>query len=163
MTLRREAGGTETVRVGEGGEWRRESVTAFGKFCDAVGVALPEGFDIEVEQVQTAIDHPGVFRVFSPGDACPDNHRLTDAGYVRFFDFEFAGFTHALLAAAYFHLPFPTCWCVNRLPDAMVRQMETTYRKEFGAVCPDVLDDAVFYPALLAACAYWTITTLTWG
>jgi hypothetical protein len=30
-------------------------------------------------------------------------------------------FDHALLDAAYGRVPFPTCWCVNRLPDAVAR------------------------------------------
>jgi len=129
-----------------------------------MGVSLPSGFDAEVEQVRQAMDEPGPFLAFSPGDTCPDNHRLTDTGYVRFFDFEFAGFSHALLTTAYFYLPFPTCWCVNRLPEAIVREMEAIYRKELSAGCEPAAEDGIFYPALLSAWAYWTVSTVvSWG
>lgn len=163
MSMRRECGGTEKGRAGEGKRWRTETVATFRTLCTTVEVTLPEGFESEADLVEKTIDNPGAFWAFSPGDACPDNHRLTESRYVRFFDFEFAGFTHAFLAAAYFYLPFPTCWCVNRLPGEMVLKMERAYREELATGCPEALDDAIFYPALLSACAFWTITTLTWG
>jgi hypothetical protein len=162
MALRQEIGGKEREREREGVRWLRENVEPFRAFCDAMEVSLPAGFDEEVEWVQQAIVDPGPFLAFSPGDTCPDNHRLTDTGYVRFFDFEFAGFNHALLTAAYFYLPFPTCWCVNRLPEEIVQEMEIVYRKELSAGCAPAAEDGIFYPALLSACAFWTIATVSW-
>jgi hypothetical protein len=163
MSLRREIGGKELDREREGVRWLRENVEPFRALCAAVEISLPAGFDTEVEQVRREMDEPGPFLAFTPGDTCPDNHRLTESGYVRFFDFEFAGFAHALLTAAYFYLPFPTCWCVNRLPQEIVQEMETIYRKELSAGCTEAAADDIFYPALMAARAYWTIATVSWG
>ena len=159
--IRCDIGGTEIAREGEGTIWLKETGDSFRELCALAEEPLPVGFDAEMEQVRKAMDAPGPFLAFSPGDTCPDNHRLTDTPYVRFFDFEFAGFSHALLSAAYFYLPFPTCWCVNRLPNEVVAQMETVYRTELAAQCPEAADDALFYPALLAARAFWTINTVT--
>ena len=114
--IRREIGGTEAVKESEGTAWFRENVGPFREACASVEQSLPTGFDAEIERVRAAMDEPGPFLAFSPGDTCPDNHRLTETPYVRFFDFEFCGFAHAFLTTAYFYLPFPTCWCVNRLP-----------------------------------------------
>ena len=162
MQIRREIGGTETVREKAGTKWLRESDAEFREICASVNEPLPAGFDADMERVRQAMDEPGPFFAFSPGDTCPDNHRLTETPYARFFDFEFAGFAPTMLTAAYFYLPLPTCWCVNRLPGEAVAQMETIYRTEFAQQCPEAADDSLFYPALLAARAYWTIATICW-
>ena len=151
------------MRESEGTKWFRENNESFRELCALITEPLPDGFDAEMERVRQEMDEPGPFLAFSPGDTCPDNHRLTATPYVRFFDFEFAGFAHAFLTTAYFYLPLPTCWCVNRLPKEAVAQMEAVYRTELAAQCPQATDDALFYPPLLAARAFWTIATLNWG
>jgi hypothetical protein len=47
-------------------------------FLRVLGVAAPPGLDVDSEAV-SALDHDR-FRVFSPGDICPDNHLLTREG-----------------------------------------------------------------------------------
>lgn len=142
----------------------QKQIERFREQCTALGVMPASGFDADVEEVLRAlVKESEPFLVFKPGDTCPDNHRLMDDGWARFFDFEFAGFGHALLDAAYFYMPFPTCWCVNRLPDEQIARMETIYRRELASGFPPALDDAVFLPALAAACAYWAMATLAWG
>jgi hypothetical protein len=79
---------------------------------------------------------------------------------VRFFDFEFCGFRHALLDAAYFRSPFPSCWCVNRLPEGMPARMEAAYRAELAPARPEAADGAAFGTAMAHACAYWLLWTL---
>jgi hypothetical protein len=162
LRLRGEAGGKETVRERDGVRWGTEIIPLFKALCAAVGVELASDFDDEVAQVQKEVNEPGPFLAFAPGDTCPDNHRLTETPYLRFFDFEFAGFRHALLDAAYFYLPFPTCWCVNRLPDTMVAEMEAVYRQELVKGIPEAADDALFSEALLKVRAFWTITSVSW-
>jgi hypothetical protein len=162
-SLRQQIGGRETERETEGVRWLRENVGPFRELCVTVDVELPTGFDVEIETVHRAMDEPGPFLAFAPCDTCPDNNRLTDTGYLRFFDFEFAGFRHALLDAAYFFLPYPTCWCVNRLPEEMVTRMETAYRREAVVGIPEVGEDTIYLPALAAARAYWTLATVSWG
>jgi hypothetical protein len=82
---------------------------------------------------------------------------------LRFFDFEFAGFRHALLDAAYLHLPFPTCWCVARLPDGLPDALEAAYRRELASACAPARDDAAFARAMTHAVAYWTLASVNWG
>jgi hypothetical protein len=161
--IRREIGGKEIIREKDGAKLLRESVPGFRDLCALVGETIPVQFDAEIEKIRRVVDEPGPFFAFTPGDTCPDNHRLTETPYARFFDFEFAGFSHALLTAAYIYLPFPTCWCVNRLPEEAVAMMESEYRKELSSQCPAASEDDVFYPQILSARAFWTITTLSWG
>jgi hypothetical protein len=164
MSLRRTLGATETAREREGVRWLRENVAPFQELLGALGIAPAPGFEADVEEVRRAMDEPGPWLAFAPGDTCPDNHKLTDDGAaVRFFDFEFAGFRHALLDAAYFHLPFPTCWCVNRLPDGRPARLEAAYRAEAARGIPAVADDAAFDRERLRAGAYWLPATLSWG
>src|SRR5262249_43989831 len=70
---------------------------------------------------------------------------------------------HALTDGMYGRLPFPTCWCVNRLPSEMTVKMETTYRAELATTCPEASDDALFHREATAACAAWLLTTLEWS
>jgi hypothetical protein len=161
--LRLEIGGLEAVRERDGARWLRENVETFRKFCAELEVGLAPGFDEEIEAVRRTLDEPGPFHVFSPEDTCPDNHRLMPDGTLRFFDFEFAGFRHALLDAAYFHLPFPTCWCVNRLPDDLPHRMEAAYRAELAQGCLAAQDEARFHAGMSHACAFWTISTISWN
>jgi hypothetical protein len=41
--------------------------------------------------------------------------------------------------------------------------METVYRRELSAGCAEATVDDIFYPALLAARAFWTVATVSWG
>jgi hypothetical protein len=114
----------------------------------------------EVEQVEAALLDPGPAFVLSHCDPCPDNNRLV-AGELRHFDFEFAGFRHAMLDGAYTHSPFPTCWCVNRLPDSLLPSLEAAYRTELVRAVPEAADGAWFGRALVTACAYWLVAGFT--
>ena len=164
LELRRErAGSKASVPEPVGVEWLRDSVTAFRGHAGALGVILPAEWDAEAAIVVGLLDNPGAFSAFSPGDTCPDNHRLMEDGSLRFFDFEFAGFGHALRDAAYLCVPFPTCWCVNRLPGDLSQELVQAYRTELSASCPEAGDDRTFGLGLAAACAYWTVTTVGWS
>jgi hypothetical protein len=143
------------------GNWLIEDVPKFREGAEALSVRLPPGFEEEVAVVAAAIREPGPFLAFAPGDTCPDNHRFAGP-WLRFFDFEFCGFRHALLDAAYFRLPFPTCWCVNRFPPEIRPRMDVAYRAELVRGCPAAADDPLFRTQLVAACAWWTITTVSW-
>lgn len=142
--------------------WLTGDVIEFRKGCAGIGLELPGAFDASVQVVATAMEQPGPFLAFTPSDSCPDNHRFID-GQVRLFDFEGSTFRHALLDAAYGRVPFPTCWCVNRLPEALVPRFESTYRAELVKGCPEAGDDTIFGQAMVAACACWTIATISWN
>ena len=162
MRRRVTLGGGEQEREREGVRWRRENVAPFQAQCAALGITLAAGFEAEAAQVASALDRPGPFLAFTPGDTCPDNHRFVTEDALCFFDFEFGGFRHALLDAAYLRAPFPTCWCVNRLPPDLPMRLEETYRTELVRGCPEAGDDALFFPALMHAHAYWAIATVSW-
>lgn len=165
-SLRRASGGSQTAREPEGTRWLREEWKALHSFCEAAGVSVPVEIEAEAERIKTDFDAPGPFLAFSPGDTCPDNHRLPEPGseqaYLQFFDFEFAGFRHALIDAAYLIMPFPTCWCVNRLPQTTIETLVNTYRKELVKGCP-AASTTDFDRLLVYACAYWLTCTLAWG
>ena len=57
----------------------------------------------------------------TPGDTCPDNNVLTEAGVVLF-DFEAAAIRHLAWDAAYLRVPWPSCWCAWRLPEDVARR-----------------------------------------
>jgi hypothetical protein len=162
LSLRRSVGGSEMTREPEGIRWERTNVETFRRQCETLGVPLATGFEADVARVRAELDAPGPFLAFAPGDTCPDNHRFVGTE-VRFFDFEFSGFRLALLDTAYLRAPFPTCWCVNRLPSALVPTLEAAYRSELSVGCPAVGDDARFFGALTAACAYWAVTSVSWA
>lgn len=121
-------------------------------------VPLQPGVRQELEQMQSALADPGPFLAFIHHDPCPDNWRSID-GVMRLFDFESAGFRHALLDGVYGRIHFPTCWCVNRFPPDLPLAMEQAYRAELVQGCPPAADDRVFYSAVGAACAFWVLVT----
>lgn len=143
------------------GRWLREDVAAFGQACAALVVEPAAGWEAEIQAVAATLAEPGPWLAFAPGDTCPDNHRFIGES-LRFFDFEFCSFRHALLDSSYLRVPFPTCWCVNRLPPDLVPALEATYRAELVRGCPAAADDAAFGRALVHACAYWMVVTLGW-
>ncbi|MES2465168.1 MAG: hypothetical protein V4671_31765 [Armatimonadota bacterium] len=143
--------------------WTRENLLPFQEHCSALGVPIASGFEAEAERVWHAMAEPGNFLAFTPGDTCPDNHRLTAEGYVRFFDFEACGFRHALLDFAYCYVPFPTCWCVLRLPKHLSPLMKNAYQQELMKGCPDACDDETFSTLLAYACTSWMISAVSWN
>jgi hypothetical protein len=142
--------------------WAHENAIPFREGCDSLRVAVATGFAEEAQAVWEAMARPGPFLAFTQGDTCPDNHRLTADGYVRFFDFEACGFRHALLDTAYCHVPFPTCWCVQRLPAALAPRLNDAYRSELVKGCPEAGDDDTFHTALAHACASWAVSVASW-
>lgn len=139
--------------------WLTGDVEEFRQGCAGLGLLLPPAFDEGVQAVAAAMEPRGLFLAFTPSDSCPDNHRFT-GGQVRLFDFEGSTFRHALFDAAYARVPFPTCWCVNRLPEELVPRFEAVYRAELAKGCPEAADDMIFGQAMVAACAFWTIATI---
>jgi hypothetical protein len=125
---------------------------------ESLGIAVSSALEDDLQRVQESMQNPGSFMAFTHRDACPDNNHY-DGSTVRLFDFEFGGFRHALLDGAYGRFPFPTCWCVNRLPAHVPGLMESAYRRELAKGCPEANNDSVFNRALVEACALWLINT----
>ena len=118
-------------------------------------------FRQELEIVISTVESPGPFLAYIHGDPCPDNVFFLGE-QMRLIDFEFGRFGHALLDATYGRMMFPTCWCANRLPNAMVAQMEAAYRAVLVRGCPEAQEDRIFETTLVSVCAFWVLNTLGW-
>ena len=122
----------------------------------ALDVPLRSGAAAELETLIDALANPGPFLAYTHGDPCPDNW-VWAGERLRLFDFEIGAFRHALTDGVYGRIHFPTCWCVNRLPDQIPALMESAYRAELARGCPAAQDDQLFGRAVVEACTYWTL------
>jgi len=96
----------------------------------------------------------------SPCDACPDNNIEAPDGLVLI-DFEGAEFRHIAWDAAYLTVPWPTCWCSWRMPDAVTASALAHWREiiepKLGPEVSAGLDDAI-----RDATVVWALTTVAW-
>ncbi len=129
-------------------------LTRIAHVCDATGITPHQEIRTDMQTISAFISHPGPFDAYTHGDPCPDNNLFID-GKRRLLDFEFGRFRHALIDGVYGRIHFPTCWCVNRIPEHVVRKMEDAYRAELVQGCSEAEDDELFYQAVVEACAYW--------
>jgi hypothetical protein len=102
----------------------------------------------------------GQHRAFSPSDACADNNLVTGKG-LKVLDFEGGCVRDVTLDAAALRIPFPLCGCSFRLPNGMTEAMVAAWRSEVSPVFPDLEDDDVLMPKLLAAQQLW-VWLSTW-
>ena len=98
------------------------------------------------------------FHALTPADACPDNNRETEAGWVLL-DFEGAQVRHVAWDAAYLLVPWPSCWCCWRLPTGVGEQALQTWRTELG---PPEVTSAAFDQDLGIAALGWTLVSTAW-
>jgi len=136
------------------GPWVTEDMAKVRDFLGVRGIAAPPGLDADLEAV-SALDHDR-FRVFSPGDICPDNNLLTAEG-LRPIDFEGAGFHSVFLDASYSRMPFGSCWCVFRLPKSFSMEAERAYRDEVVKAYPELADDRIWRPGVRLASAAFVL------
>jgi hypothetical protein len=125
-----------------------------------LGVDEPPGLAADLRLVAGLVESAR-YRVFSPGDECPDNNLITPDG-VRFLDYETAGFHSVFLDVAYLRMPFSTCWCAFRLPAGLAAAAERSYRAEVGQVHPELADDEVWRRGTALAIAGWTMNSMGW-
>jgi len=126
-----------------------------------LGIEASAAAQAELQQLAAVVADPGPFTVYRHGDPCPDNF-FWQGTTLRLLDFEFGHMGHGLTDLAYGRMYFPSCWCCNRVPIALVRRMETDYRTAFAHAYPAILDDTIFGRAMTAACAIWVIDSLNW-
>jgi hypothetical protein len=124
--------------------------------CDVAGVAPAPGTDADLIVGATFEADPGPFLALSQSDTCPDNC-MREGEWMRFLDFEGGRFRNALSDGARARSNFPTCWLVNRLPDAIIRRTEAVYQAELSKGCPQAADDTLFYREVVKACACWAL------
>lgn len=125
----------------------------------SLGICTENSWLHDLEAINETINHPGEFLAYIHADACHDNF-LDTGEALRLIDFETGHFGHALIDATYGRMMFPSCWCANRLPHTIVRQMENTYRAILIQRCPVAADDQNFETGLVKACGFWLLYTL---
>ena len=150
-------------KIEVGAEFLTENQEKFLEGLKSAGVEPAVGIESELKEIAHTFDRSGRFEAFSPEDTCPDNHRIMPDGTLRFFDFEFASFRHALLDAAYLRVPFPTCWCVSKLPPGLSDRLVEGYRIEFEVRSGRKFMEGEFELAMSHAVAYWTVRTINWS
>jgi hypothetical protein len=153
QALRDELGVTTTAADPFVTMWPTRNLPVLPGLCAELGATWTDAAQQDLDRVVEAIAEAGPFLALSQGDTCPENHRLHNGG-VRFLDFEFSGFRHALLDAAFLWLPFPTCQHVARLPKEHLMQADAAYRAALG------LPDGRFSAQMLHARAWWTMLSL---
>ena len=143
-------------------QFMRESVDipTQQRLLNRLGIQPESNWLHDLDTINEAMNHPGDFLAYVHADACPDNVLDTDEG-LRLIDFETGHFGHAFIDIAYGRMMFPSCWCANRLPHPVVQQMENTYRTILTKQRPIVQSDSIFETALVKACGYWLLNTLT--
>lgn len=110
----------------------------------------------EFRMIDWAVTNPGPFTAYIHRDACPDNFFRHESG-LRIMDFECGWMGHALIDMLYARMPFPSCWCCNRIPKEVVINMEKVYRTALSRSCAAARDDSRFYKELTLICGYWMI------
>ena len=85
-------------------------------------------------------------QVIVHGDPCPDNFVPGASTQVtgKFVDFEATHRGNAMLEVACWHMPFPTCWQVARVPRELLQGMDASYQAELAARSSQPLDTAMF-------------------
>jgi hypothetical protein len=147
--------------------------------ADAVAVLRREAprldpraaFDDDTAQELTALvdhlDRAEAPRGLVPGDTCPDNAVLVEAGAgapdgVRLLDFEGAAHRHVAWEAAYLALPWPSCWCSWRLPDHAVEAALAAWREAVAPAVPASCSAADLASDVDAAVVAWTAVSAAW-
>ncbi|WP_240167562.1 hypothetical protein [Streptomyces noursei] len=121
---------------------------------EAGGIVAPAGLAAELQQIATAGERE--YLGFTPGDPCPYNALFAPGG-VRLIDFEMSGYLPVFLTAAYCRSPFPSCWCVYRMPEQVAAEAERTFRAEVVRAYPELAEDAVWEAGMRWATAVWTV------
>jgi hypothetical protein len=134
----------------------RSEIAKLPETCSELEFEWSPGMVDDVQQIAASLLEPGPFEAYIHGDPCPDNDRLI-GGSMLFFDFENGAFHSAMVDASYGRVPFPTCWCVNRLPNHVLPKFETAYRLELMKGAPEAGDDAFFEKSLMEAAGYWLV------
>lgn len=134
------------ANIGKIDEWDKPHIQ---RVMEAFGLHPQSGFYDELETVWHTVRNPDPFTAYIHSDACPDNcHWVGDE--LRLLDFEGGHFGHVLNDGIYARVPFPSCWCANRLPEAIAHKAEAAYRAELIPGCPEAAQDDLFYSALVS-------------
>jgi hypothetical protein len=146
--------------AGEQVHWLERRVRQIPALLADLSFQIPAGLDADLAEV-VALIRAAEFKVFSPGDLCPDNNLIATDG-IRFIDFESAEFHSVFLDAAYLRMPFSSCWCVFRLPEPLAAAAELAYREQLAGVFADLADDELWLAGVRRGMAAWTLHAMTY-
>ncbi len=105
--------------------------------------------------------NPGEFYVLTHGDICPDNvFDHEDKDELQLIDFEWVRPGSSLLDATYFRMNFPTCWSAKALPEAVILELESLYRKTIASKIKASFDDAKYNNSYVAGCGFWLLSSM---
>jgi hypothetical protein len=135
------------------------AVRVLDRECAVLGVRSPSGAVDELRGLAARLSGSGV-AALTPADACPDNNVATPNGLVLV-DFEGAQWRHIAWDVAYLQVPWPTCWCSWRLPDAVADRAFAAYLQAAAPRIPEVEDEA-FARDVEAAVVGWALLSTTW-
>jgi hypothetical protein len=134
-------------------DWIEVAVADLLATAESLGLPV-DGVADECTAVMAELGDPGPWRTFVHGDPCPDNTRIEEGtGRFRIFDFEHSAYGHALTDASYVIAPFPTCWCVGRVPADLSTEAVVAYREVLAPAIPEAADDAAWNAGLVVALA----------
>jgi hypothetical protein len=146
-------GATDLGRHAEAKRWMG-ALPKLERWADALGVALPTGFEQATEAVAHVYAEPGPFLAFTHGDPAPTNNHV-GSGRVRLLDFEYGAYRHCLYDLTAWEVLCP-------LGDLVVTEMRHTYRDVIRTAIPEVEDDLRFRREWATLCAYRALAMLTW-
>jgi hypothetical protein len=113
--------------------------------CNSFDVAFTNAVKQEAIDVIKMSLSPGDFYVLTHGDICPDNvFDHEDKDELQLIDFEWVRPGSGLLDATYFRMNFPTCWCAKDLPEDVIVELESLYRKTIASKIEASLDDSKY-------------------
>ena len=139
-----------------------DGVERLRRAANTVDVELSDQVGREIVHLAEVLDD-GV-RVVSPFDACPDNNVRTAAG-LRLIDFEGATVAHPAWDVAYLSVPWPSCWCAWRLPDAITARAQQAWVERLItrlAARGLTLDRPAMDVAIRLASLTWCVVTVGW-
>lgn len=138
-----------------------EAVASLRRALPRFDVPLPAAAVEELRAIPLALDvtagGPGAI---TPGDTCPSNALETPHG-MTLLDFEGAEFRHVAWDAAYLRVPWPSCWCSWRLPEAVAARALDHWRITLARTVPAVAT-ARFDLDLVAAAFAWVFVSAGW-
>lgn len=143
-------------------KWNEEDlIPKLEGVCDILGIPCTNDLKQEASEVIEKALNPGEFYVLTHGDICPDNvFDHEDKDELRLIDFEWVRPGSSLLDATYFRMNFPTCWCAKALPEAVILELESLYRKTIASKIKANLDDAKYNKSYVAACGFWLLSSM---
>jgi hypothetical protein len=139
---------------------RLQAVREYRGSLEALGLRPPVAADEEIDLVTRRVEgDPGPFLAFCQGDLNEPGGCGRWRGRLRLFDFDCAGFRHALLEGLASRL---TWGAASRIPAGVVRAMEEAYREALAAGCAAARDDVLYRRGLAEAAARWHVFHVIW-